>query len=98
MIISCIYQQSFADSRPVSFDFSDLPMDEELGIDNWADLPTEKVHEYFERFVDRFDLRRRCRLITKVLGVEKDGEEWKLEVEGSCGQDAQKTSSWCAIS
>ena len=68
---SRVYPGLIADSPTANFDFSDLPMDEELGIDSWADLPAGKVHEYLERYVDRFDLRRRCRFNTKVLGVEK---------------------------
>lgn len=84
---SRIYPGLIADSPPAIFDYSDLPMDKELGIDKWADLPAEKVHDYLERFTDKFDLRRRCKLSTRVLTVERDSEKgeegyvWRLEVE-----------------
>ena len=59
-------------------------MHEELGIDKWADLPGEKVHDYLEHYVDKFELRKRCKLNTKVVRVEREESEdgvWKVEVE-----------------
>lgn len=60
-------------------------MDGELGIPKWGDLEAEKVHEYLERYVDRFELRRCLRLGTKVVGVEKIGEgeggRWAVQVQ-----------------
>ena len=59
-------------------------MHEELGVGKWADLPGEKVHEYLERYADKFDLRKRCRLNTRVVSVERDeGADavWKVEIE-----------------
>jgi dimethylaniline monooxygenase (N-oxide forming) len=82
-----IYPGLIADSCAAIFDYSDFPMDKELGIDKWADLPAEKVHDYLERYTDKFDLRKRCKLNTKVLGVERDSEKgeegyvWRLEAE-----------------
>jgi dimethylaniline monooxygenase (N-oxide forming) len=96
---SRIYPGLVADSPAANFDYSDLPMDEELGIDKWADLPAEKVHEYLERYVDKFDLRRRCRLNTRVLSVEREergeGESigWKVDVEEDCGVEGKKKES-----
>lgn len=83
---SRIYPGLIADSCAAIFDYSDFPMDEVLGIDRWADLPAEKVHEYLEKYVDRFELRGRLRLGTKVVGVAKleggrDGDGWDVEVE-----------------
>lgn len=83
---SRVYPGLVADSCAAIFDYSDLPMDIELGVDKWADLPAEKVHEYLERYVDKFDLRRRCKLNTKVVGIERDEHMkedaiWKVEVE-----------------
>lgn len=51
---SRIYPGLIADSPAAAFDYSDFPMDIELGIDKWADLPAELVHEYLERYVDIF--------------------------------------------
>jgi cation diffusion facilitator CzcD-associated flavoprotein CzcO len=83
---SRIYPGLIADSCAAIFDYSDFPMDQVLGIDKWADLPAEKVHEYLEKYVDKFDLRRRLRLGTRVIGTEKvnlgEGESaWNVQVE-----------------
>jgi dimethylaniline monooxygenase (N-oxide forming) len=83
---SRIYPGLIADSCAAIFDYSDFPMDEVLSIDKWADLPAEKVHEYLEAYVDKFDLRRRLRLGTRVIGAEKLEEiegkgGWTVEVE-----------------
>ena len=81
-----IYPGLVADSCAAIFDYSDFPMDQVLGIDKWADLPAEKVHEYLEKYVDKFDLRRRLRLGTRVIGTEKvnfgEGKfVWDVQVE-----------------
>lgn len=81
-----IYPGLVADSCAAIFDYSDFPMDEVLGIDKWADLPAEKVHEYLELYVDKFDLRTRLKLGTRVIAVEKqegsEGENmWTVDVE-----------------
>lgn len=85
------YPGLLADSPPANFDFSDLPMDTELGIEQWADLPAEMVHEYLERYVDKFGLRRCLRLSTRVLGVEKDdGRGWRVEVQDVSGEGGRE--------
>lgn len=83
---SRVYPGLVADSCAAIFDYSDFPMHEELNLDKWADLPAEKIHEYLERYTDRFDLRKRCRLNTRVVKCERDeeikeGAIWKVEVE-----------------
>ena len=81
---SRIYPGLIADSCAAIFDYSDFPMDEVLGIGRWADLPAEGVHEYLEKYVDKFDLRRRLRLGTRVVRAAKvDGDNgaWDVEVE-----------------
>jgi dimethylaniline monooxygenase (N-oxide forming) len=83
---SRIYPGLLADSCAAIFDFSDSAMHEEVGIDKYADLPAEKVHEYLEHYVDRFGLKKHLRLNTKVIECERDEERkegavWKIEVE-----------------
>jgi dimethylaniline monooxygenase (N-oxide forming) len=91
------YPGLLADSPPANFDFSDLPMDEVLGIDKWADLPAEKVHEYLERYVDKFDLRRCLQLSTRVLGIEKEEEGgWVVEVQGIAEGEAERRKEMLA--
>jgi cation diffusion facilitator CzcD-associated flavoprotein CzcO len=81
------YPGLIADSCASVFDYSDFPMDVEMDIGSWADLPAEKVHEYFERYTDKFQLRDRCRLNTRVVRAERheskadSGAIWKISVE-----------------
>jgi dimethylaniline monooxygenase (N-oxide forming) len=91
---SRIYPGLIADSCAAIFDYSDFPMDEAVGIDKWADLPAEKVFEYLEKYVDKFDLRRRLRLGTRVTGVEKlDGDGgWSVEVEKVASEEVGQPS------
>lgn len=83
---SRVYPGLIADSTAAIFDYSDLPMDVELGLDKWADLPAEQVHEYLERYVDKFDLRSRCMLNTKVTRIQRNEPNeipttWQIEIE-----------------
>lgn len=83
---SRVYPGLVADSCAAIFDYSDFPMDVALGLDKWADLPAEKVHEYLELYTDKFGLRQRCKLNTRVVNVERDeamkeGAIWKVEIE-----------------
>jgi cation diffusion facilitator CzcD-associated flavoprotein CzcO len=66
---SRVYPGLVADSCAAIFDYSDFPMDVELDLDKWADLPAEKVHQYLEHYTDKFDLRKRCKLNTRVVKV-----------------------------
>lgn len=65
------------------FDYSDPSMKAELGLEVWADIPAEKVAEYLERYADKFGLRQRCMLSTKVLQAtkSKDEREWVIQVQ-----------------
>jgi cation diffusion facilitator CzcD-associated flavoprotein CzcO len=93
---SRIYPGLIADSCAAIFDYSDFPMDEVLGIDKWADLPAEEVHEYLERYVDKFDLRGNLRLRTRVVSVEKvergegKGQGWTVKVEEVESEEGQR--------
>jgi dimethylaniline monooxygenase (N-oxide forming) len=65
------------------FDYSDPSMKAELGLEEWADIPAEKVAEYLERYADKFGLRQRCILGTKALQATKseDEKKWIIEVQ-----------------
>jgi dimethylaniline monooxygenase (N-oxide forming) len=73
------------------FDYSDSSMKTDLGLEEWADIPAEKVAEYLERYAEKFELRQRCMLSTKVLQAtkSKDEKEWIIEVQriGNDGND-----------
>jgi hypothetical protein len=97
------YPGLIADSCATIFDYSDFPMDVEMDVGPWADLPAEKVHDYFERYTDRFQLRGRCRLNTRVVRAERDeskadsGAIWKISVETPQpdGKDSIKGTLLC---
>jgi len=76
------------------FDYSDPSMKAELGLEVWADIPAEKVAEYLERYVDKFGLRQRCMLSTKMLQAtkSKDEREWVIQVQ-KIGNDGHDSSS-----
>ena len=83
---SRVYPGLVADSCAAIFDYSDFPMDKDLNVNKWANLSADQVHQYLEHYTDRFDLRRRCKLNTKVIRAErdetmKDGAIWKVEVK-----------------
>lgn len=80
-----------ADSPGGIFDYSDPSMKAETGVEEWADIPAEKVAEYLERYAEKFGLRERCILSTKVLQATKneDGSEWNVEVQ-KIGHDDNK--------
>ena len=48
------YPGLLADSCAAVFDYSDFLMDVEVDVGLWEDLPAEKVHEYLERYTDKF--------------------------------------------
>jgi dimethylaniline monooxygenase (N-oxide forming) len=96
------YPGLIADSCAAVFDYSDFPMDEEVGVGAWADLPAEKVHEYLERYTDRFGLRERCRLNTRVIRADRyakneSGTVWQVQVETRHldGQDSVREILLC---
>ncbi|CEN61015.1 hypothetical protein ASPCAL07684 [Aspergillus calidoustus] len=100
-----VYPGFIADSPVGLFDYSDLPMGPEIGLDDWADLPASRVNAYMEGYVDRFKLREQCRFNAKVIRVQRgdvgEGGErgWRVEVEdrsnGSSGQNTTSEVLYC---
>jgi cation diffusion facilitator CzcD-associated flavoprotein CzcO len=80
-----IYPGLVADSPVGLFDFSDLPMEEALGLKNWTDIPARKVHEYLDAYANKYGLTERIKLSTKVSNVKRnpDSKGWDLEIESS---------------
>ncbi|KAH9216252.1 hypothetical protein DL95DRAFT_424642 [Leptodontidium sp. 2 PMI_412] len=83
---SRVYPGLIADSCAAIFDYSDFEMNVELGLDKWGDLSAAKVHEYLEIYVDKFDLRSRCKLNTKCtrIGRSKSSvnqKTWTIDFE-----------------
>lgn len=77
---SRVYSGLVADLPTPVFEFSDLDMMEEFGMDKWADIPGESMHEYLKRYAEKFDLIRRCMFNLRVARVERDPQGgWSVE-------------------
>ena len=61
-----------ADSPARLFEYSDMSMSEELGIDEWADIDAATVAQYLERYADKFGVLQRCRFNTTATKVERE--------------------------
>ncbi len=75
---SRVHSNLVADAPVPIFDFSDLQMSKEFGIPEWSEIPGSLMHDYLERYAEKFDILRRCVFNTEVLNVERNGKGWKL--------------------
>ncbi|RDW92195.1 hypothetical protein BP5796_01589 [Coleophoma crateriformis] len=79
---SRVYPELIADSPVGTFDFSDLSMEEALGLKCWDDIPGIKVTEYLECYSKKFGLldianiRLGCRVSEVREG--KEGARWEI--------------------
>ena len=78
---SRVYPTLVSDSPSGLFEFFDMSLSEDLGIDMWADVDGKTVNKYLERYAQKFGVLQRCRFNTEVLYVERDGADWKLHVK-----------------
>lgn len=77
---SRIYPGLVADSPAGLFEFSDMKMSEELGVEEWADIPGQTVREYLEHYARKFGVLERCKFNTQASKVERDGLKWNVHV------------------
>ncbi|KAG0652215.1 FAD-dependent monooxygenase DEP4 [Hyphodiscus hymeniophilus] len=61
-------------------DFSDMTMAEEFGMEDWTDIPGDRVNEHLVRYATKFDLIKRCRFNVMVQNIEREGLGWKVIV------------------
>lgn len=89
------YPGLLADSPAANFDFSDLDMGSEVGVERWGDLEAESVSRYLEGWVVKNGLGRCLRLGWRVLGVVRgeDVEGWRVEVEKVEGEGEREVLS-----
>ncbi|KAG4427894.1 hypothetical protein IFR05_016625 [Cadophora sp. M221] len=98
---SRVYPGLIADSCAAIFDYSDFEMDVQLGLDKWADLPAAKVHEYLDKYVDKFNLRSRCKLNTKCTRIGRGDSSvnpriWTVDFETkNAARGTMKSSIQC---
>lgn len=64
-----------------TFEYTDFPMDDALGVKNEEHIPGEVVCEYFRRYAEKHDLIRRIEFGQKVMVAEKLQAGWRLELE-----------------
>ena len=62
-----------------TYEFSDLPMTDELGVKKGEHIPGSVVHSYLCKYAEKHDLVRRCRLDTKVDSVVQNGNGWLMQ-------------------
>ena len=91
---SRIYPGLIADSPAGLFEFSDMRISQELGIEDWADVTGETVSKYLELYAERFGVLERCRFNTKALKVERDGAGWNVHISSS-GADTKPELLHC---
>lgn len=75
---SRVYSGLTVDSPTPCFEFSDLQIEDEFEIPNWADLTGDVMAAYLQRYAEKFGLMRYCRLSTKVMRVERQGKGWMV--------------------
>ena len=64
-----------------TFEYTDFPMDDALGVKKEEHIPGEVSYEYFRRYAEKHDLMRRIDFGQKVMVAEKVQEGWRLELE-----------------
>lgn len=64
-----------------TFEYTDFPIDDALGVRNEEHIPGEVIYEYFRQYAEKHDLTRRIEFGQKVMVAEKLQEGWRLELE-----------------
>lgn len=77
-----MYQNLLAEAHYGLFEYSDHAMSPD-GIQRDGCIPGYAVHRYLDEYAEKFDLKRRLRLSSKVTHVDRDSVNkiWSLRVE-----------------
>ena len=78
---SRIYPGLIADSPAGLFEFSDMSMSQEMGVEEWSDLSGDTVQQYLEHYARKFGVLQRCRFVAKVTRIGRDGRKWNIHVK-----------------
>ena len=76
-----LYPGLFSNNLRGTYEYTDFPMDDALGVKNEEHIPGEVIHEYFRRYAEMHDLTRRIEFGQKVMVAEKLSVGWKLNLE-----------------
>lgn len=66
-----LYPELHTNNLRGTFEYTDFPMDDALGVKEEEHIPGEVVYEYFRRYADKHDLVRRMLLGQKVTQGNK---------------------------
>ena len=64
-----------------TYEYTDLPMEDSLGVKRDEHIPGKCIHDYLEQYAIKYDLKRRIQFHTRVNVAEKIRSGWSLELE-----------------
>ena len=70
-----------------TYEYTDFPMDDSHGVKKDEHIPGKCLHEYFDQYARKFDLKRRIQFHTKVNVAEKIQDGWNLQLENVTSRD-----------
>lgn len=76
-----IYPGLMTNNLRGTFEYTEFPIDDALGVKNEEHIPGEIIYEYFRRYAEKHDLTRRIKFGQKVMVAEKSQAGWRLELE-----------------
>ena len=74
-----VYPELRTNNRLGTFQFTDLPLDEEFEVKEGEHIPGPIANEYLNRYAKKHNLLERCLLQTTVMSVERAEQVWKIE-------------------
>ncbi|KAL8825907.1 MAG: hypothetical protein Q9191_004131 [Dirinaria sp. TL-2023a] len=76
-----------------TFEYTDFPMADELGVRREEHIPGQVIYDYFRQYADKRGLSARIRLGFRVKIAKKIEEGWKLEIESSNRPDNEASTT-----
>ena len=73
-----IYPGLLTNNERGTFEFADFPMTDDIGVKQGEHIPGSAVHEYLQRYAQKHDLNKRCRLNASLKKAERTSGGWKL--------------------
>lgn len=64
-----------------TYEYTDFPMDDALGVRDEEHIPGEVIHKYLRRYAEKHDLTWRIEFGQKVTAAEKMQVGWRLELQ-----------------
>lgn len=76
-----IYPGLMTNNLRGTYEYTDFPMDDALGVRKEEHIPGDVIYEYFRRYAQKHDLTRRIEFGQKVSVAEKMQLGWRLELQ-----------------